>query len=147
MVGLPVDNWKEFKNLFIYQEDAEEAAYFYILNLVRQYQENVLHKRFVGFSTTERSKALMRMKAALRLGQIDEAMRYIAKYYSLGGTEKGLKTSKSNIHPLNGLSNDERKKFEQWISEDDRKYLHRALAFYDRITKPLPITTTPKKKK
>ncbi len=147
IAGLPVDNWKEFKNLFVYQEDAEEAAYFYIKDLVRQYQENVLGKYSSHFTVEEKNTALKHMKAALRLGQIDTAMRYIDKYYSLGGTEKGLKTSKSNMHPLNGLSNDERKKFEQWISEDDRKYLHRALAFYDRITKPLPITTTPKKKK
>ena len=107
IADLPVDNWKEFKNLFIYQADAEEAAYFYTLNLVRQYQENVLQKRFTGFSTTERSKALRKMKAAMRLGQIEEARRYLAEYYRLGGSNKGLKSSMRNMNPLHGLSKEE----------------------------------------
>lgn len=46
IMGTPVDNWKEFKGLFMYHADADEAAYFYTLGLVREFQERVLGKRF-----------------------------------------------------------------------------------------------------
>ena len=82
------------------------------------------------------------MKAALRLGQLDEARRYLDEYYRLWGdkkkADKGLKSSMKNMNPLHGLSKEEQKQFLEWISQDDRKYLNRANAFFKRMTESLP---------
>ena len=132
--GQPVDNWKEFKNLFTYQADAEEAAYFYTLGLVRQFEESVLGKRTGGFGLTKRGQVLQKLRTALRLGLRDDVQRYLQEYYKLGGNQKGLKISMRNMNPLHGLSKNEQAQFLKWITPEERKYLNRANAFFKRMT-------------
>ena len=134
LTGKPVDNWKEFKNLFVYQADAEEAAYFYTLNLVRNFQENVLGKRYGGFSSSKRGQVLQNLRAALRLGFNEDVVRYIKEYYELGGEAKGLKTSINNMTPLHSLNKKEQEHFLKWITSEDRKYLNIANQFFDRFS-------------
>ena len=62
----PRNDWDEFKNMFVYSADADEAAYFYSLDMVRQFQERVLGKRFDGFAQTKRGQVLQKLKTALR---------------------------------------------------------------------------------
>ena len=148
IMGTPVDNWTEFKKLFMYQADADEAAYFYTLGLVREFQERVLSKRLGGFATTQRGNVLYKMKTALRLGNKEDVQRYLQEYYRLGGDKKGLKASMRNMNPLHGLNKQEQAQFKAWISEEDKEYLAVAEAFYDRITKPyLEDNKNTKKKK
>ncbi len=133
ITGLPVDNWKEFKNLFLYQADAEEAAYFYTLGLVRLYQEKVLGKSSGSFGLTRRGEALRNMKTALRLGDKEAVQRWLAEYYGRGGSAKGLKISMRNMNPLHSLSKQEQEKFLKWVSPEERKYLNRANAFFHKM--------------
>ena len=126
-------NWKEFKNLFTYHADAEEAAYFYTLGLVRQFEENVLGKRTGGFGLTKRGQILQKMKTAMRLGLKDEVRIYLQEYYKLGGNQKGLKASMRNMNPLHGLNKQEQAQFLKWITPEERKYLNRANAFFHRM--------------
>ena len=130
IMGTPVDNWKEFKNLFMYQANADEAAYFYTLGLVREFQENVLGKRIGGFAITQRGETLRKMKTALRLGNKAEVQRYLQEYYRLGGDKKGLKASMRNMNPLHGLNKREQAYFLKWITPEERKYLNRADKFF-----------------
>ena len=133
ITGKPVDNWQEFKRLFLYQADAEEAAYFYTLGLVRQYQERVLGKHSGSFSITPRGNVLQNLRTAIRLGNQADVQRYLAEYYRLGGDKKGLKSSMRNMNPLHGLTKAEQQHFLQWISPEDRKYLNRANSFFHRM--------------
>ncbi|MBQ7674304.1 MAG: hypothetical protein IJT36_07315, partial [Alphaproteobacteria bacterium] len=57
------------------------------------------------------------------------------EYAKLDGTPQGLKTSLKAMNPLNGLSKDEKKKFLKWISADDKKFLRRAMKYYQDLIK------------
>ena len=122
--------WHEFKNLFVYSSDADEAAYFYTLGLVRQFRENVLGKKSYSFSTSKRGQALRNLKSALRLGNSEAVQRYLREYYSLDGTRQGLKSSMRNMNPLHSLNKKEQQQFLRWISDDERKYLNRANKYF-----------------
>lgn len=128
--GEPHNDWQEFKNLFLYSADADEAAYFFTLNLVRQFSENVLGKKSNSFSSTRRGEVLRKLKTALRLGDNAAVQRYLREYYSLDGTRQGLKSSMRNLNPLHSLNKKEQAQFLHWISLDERKYLNRANKFF-----------------
>ncbi|MBQ7220821.1 MAG: hypothetical protein IJS28_07570 [Synergistaceae bacterium] len=128
--GQPVNNWREFKNLFVYSADADEAAYFYTLGLVRKFQEDVLGKKTGGFAITQRGQALRRLKTALRMEDEDAVKRSLEEYYKLGGNAKGLKASMKNMNPLHGLNKQEQEQFLKWLSTEDRKYYQRAEKFF-----------------
>jgi len=133
--GYSYSNWHEFRNLFIYSQDAEQAAYFYTLNLVNQFRENVLGEKFSGYSTNKRSQALRDFKIALRFNDKNAAVRSLQQYYSLDGTDKGLKTSMRNMHPLHSLNDKNKQRFLLWISQEDRAFIQRAEAYYDKQLK------------
>ena len=114
----------------MYQADADEAAYFYTLGLVREFQERVLGKRLGGFATTQRGNVLYKMKTALRLGNKEDVQRYLQEYYRLGGDKKGLKASMRNMNPLHGLNKQEQAQFKAWLLPEDREYLTRADKFF-----------------
>ena len=131
--GKPRSDWDEFKNMFVYSADTEEAAYFYSLDMVRQFQERVLGKRFDGFAQTKRGQALQKLKAALRFNDKAAIKQSLREYAALDGTPQGLKASMKSMNPLYGLSKDEQKKFMRWISQEDRKYLRKANTYYHRL--------------
>ena len=119
--------------MFVYSADADEAAYFYSLNLVRQFQEQVLGKKFGSYATTKRGQTLRRLKTALPLEDKEATQRLLREYSRLGGDAKSLKTSMRNMNPLHGLKKDEQAQFLHWISDDDRKYLNRANKYWHKI--------------
>ena len=133
ITGQPRSDWQEFKNVFLYSANADEAAYFFSLGKVREFQEKVLHRRFEGFASTQRGETLRRLKTALRLDDKDAVQRYLREYYGLAGTRQGLKTSLRSMNPLSGLSKAEQKQFLRWISPDDRKYLNRANSYFHKL--------------
>ena len=131
--GEPRSDWKEFKNIFLYSADADEAAYFYSLSKVREFRDKVLRKRFDGFAYTQRGDTLRKLKTALRLDDKDAVRQYLKEYYRLNGSRQGLKTSMRNLNPLHGLSRQEQAQFLRWISPDDRKYLNRANSYFHKL--------------
>ena len=133
IIDEPRSDWLEFKNLFTYSADADEAAYFYTIGLVRQFRENVLGKKFNSFSSTRRGEVLRKLKTSLRLGDNERVQRYLKEYYSLGGDNKGLKASMRNMNPLSGLNKKEQEQFLRWLSQDDRKYLNRANKYFHQL--------------
>ena len=133
ITGKTNNNWRDFLSLFMYSADADEAAYFYTLGLVRKYQEDVLGKRTGGFATTQRGEALRQLRAALRLNDTEAIQRYLNEYYKLGGDTKGLNTSIRNINPLQGLNKAQQEQFLAWLSDEDKKYYDKAVAFFERI--------------
>ena len=133
--GYNYSNWQEFRNLFIYAQDAEQAAYFYTLSLVNQFRENVLGEKFSGYSTNKRTQALRDFKTALRLNDKNAVVRSLNDYYSLEGTDKGLKTSMRNMHPLHSLNDKNKQRFLLWISQEDRAFIQRAEAYYNKQLK------------
>ncbi len=133
ITGEPHDNWQEFKNVFVYSAEADEAAYFYTLSKVHEFQEKVLGRHFDGFASTQRGEILRRMKTALRLGDNDAVKRYLREYYGVGGSKKGLKSSMHSMNPMHTLSKQQQAQFLRWISPDEKKYINRAQRYFHKM--------------
>ena len=117
---------------FAYSIEPTEAAYFYILDKVRQFQESVLDKHFDGFASTKRGNALRNLKTAIRYKDKPNIKFYMKEYRQAGGEDKNLKQGMKQMHPLASLSLDERKKFFKWLSAEDKTYLRKAEKFYNK---------------
>ena len=135
ITGQPRNDWHEFRNISLYSQDADEAAYYYTLSLVRQFKDKVLGQRFSGYSENKRTAALRKLRNAIRFNDKKAMQRALSEYYSqeVGGSEKGLKTSLRNMHPLFGISGDKLNQFSNWISPDDKPYIDRAQAYYNKL--------------
>lgn len=136
ITGDKYSNWHEFRNLFIYAQDADRAAYYYIRDLVKQFEEKELGRPSGGiYQKSKKGFALQKLRYALNSNDKDAIIRALNEYYSLGGDNKGLNTSLRNLDPLSGLSEPNRDAFEKWLSKEDKKFLERAEKFYLRQMK------------
>jgi len=127
-------NENDLSSIFLlYSVDPDEAAYYQTIDKVRQFQERVLDKHFDGMATTRRGKVLRELKRAMKYKDKDAIKRYLREYAQLDGTAQGLKSSLKAMNPLFGLSNAEKAQFLKWISEDDKKYLHKAEKYYREL--------------
>ena len=133
--GKDYSNWDEFKKLFIYSQNSELAAYFYTKDLVDQFRERVLHETFHNDSSSPKSMVLRRMRDALRFNDRETALEALTEYYNMGGTKRDADTSIRNSHPLQGLNKANKERFMAWISDEERKFVQRAEAYYERLKK------------
>ena len=124
---------QQLMNLIVYSLDPDEAAYYQTLDKVRQFQERVLDKHFDGFATTKRGQILRNFKTALRYKDKAAMKRYLQEYAQLDGTRKGFEKSIKAMDPLSGLSVKEKKQFLKWLSEDDKKFLKKAMKYYREL--------------
>lgn len=134
ITGKPHDNIQELTKLFVYSQDADEAAYWQTLDRVRQFQNQVLDKHFDGFASTRRGRILQNIKKALRYKDGEAVRRFIREFHQADGTKQGLKQSMKAMDPLHGLSEKEKAQFLKWISPDDRKYLRKAQRYFHQLT-------------
>ena len=135
ITGKPRSDLQQLTNLIVYSLDPDEAAYYQTLDKVRQFQERVLDKHFDGFATTKRGQALRNFKTALRYKDKAAMKRYLKEYAELDGTMKGFKSSIKAMDPLHGLSVKEKKQFLKWLSEDDKKFLKKAMKYYRELAR------------
>ncbi len=133
ITGKPHDNIQELTKLFVYSQDADEAAYWQTLDRVRQFQNQVLDKHFDGFASTRRGRILQNIKKALRYKDGEAVRRFIREFHQADGTKQGLKQSMKAMDPLHGLSEKEKAQFLKWISPDDRKYLRKAQRYFHQL--------------
>ena len=135
VMGEPRNDWHEFRNIFIYSQDADEAAYYYTLSLVRNFKENVLGQKFSGYSSTKRTNSLRNLKTAIRFNDKEAIRRSLAEYYSheLGGNRQGLNTSLRNMNPLQGLNPQRQRQFLKWVDKEDRPYVKRAQKYFQKL--------------
>ena len=139
IMGKPHSNWEQLTSILLYSVDPDEAAYYQTLDKVRQYQERVLDKHFDGFATTKRGKILRDIKTALRYKDKDAIKRYLQEYAQIGGKAQNLKNSIKAMEPLHVLSAREKREFLEWLSDDDKKYLKKAMKYYRDLLKGLKI--------
>lgn len=133
--GKPFSNAEEAMKMFAYSVDPEEAAYFNILDTVRNFKERVLDKHFDGFASTKRGTVLRNLKAAIRLGDKAAVQRYLREYRELDGTPQGLKQSMKAMNPLFGMNKEEQKQFMRWITPEDKKDLRRAERYWRSLVR------------
>jgi len=138
--GLPTETSyaESWQKALIYKSNPEVNAYYKAIDLKYKFEKNVLKRdtgRFLGGS--EKSEALYYYKQALKYDDKKAANKYLKKYYELGGTDKGLKQSLASLNPLYGLveHRGEREQFREWLTEDERKILDRAMKYYEDLLK------------
>lgn len=131
--------------MFYYKSDPLEVAYHETANTKSDWLKKY-GKKGIGFSLTPRSEALYNMRLAHRYGDKDQEEKYFKEYLhyqvlegqDLGKTRteiaenvrRGLRATFQNMHPLAGLSQDERLGFVKSLNEDERVLLGRALQYY-----------------
>jgi hypothetical protein len=123
-----------FGNMFSYALDPDEAAYWWIQDKKRQFQENELGTSWSGgYSTSARGQALWYIKRAVRFGDRKAVVKYAKEYLSYGGTDKGLETSLGSMSPHARLSKENQALFYKWLSDEDKRYLKRAYKHYNEL--------------
>ena len=121
-------------NMFAYSSNPDEAAYWWIQDKKRQFQEKVLGTVWSGgFSSSARGQALWNIKRAIRFGDRKAIGKYAREYLAYGGTDKGLKTSLESMSPHAGLSQENQERFHSWLSDEDKKYLKKAYKHYGEL--------------
>ena len=133
--GENINHWEELKRLFIYKQNAQQAAYFYIRDRVRQYQERVLgQKPFSGSGGgNARTPILSALKRAIRNKDKEAIMSNLDRFYSMKGNDKGLKSSLNSLDPLSGIAKNRRNEFKAWLPERDRAFFNRAEEYYSEF--------------
>lgn len=123
---------KSIEEVFVYKSDPAETAY----NNARSAKYDYLKKIGKGSGYGDinpKSNALYYLKLAIRYNDLDAAKKYLDEYIRLGGTKKGLKQSIATMHPLYGLSKDERVKYVKSLSRDEKKELKQAIEYYEEV--------------
>ncbi|MBR1419295.1 MAG: strawberry notch family protein, partial [Synergistaceae bacterium] len=139
ITGKPHEPFFDVVGSVAYQQNPIEASYYYILASKRQFQENVLGKKFDGYATTRRGEALNNFRAALKYNDKNKAIKYLTEYVELGGTQEGLESSTNAMHPLAGLNKLERAQFIKWLRPDEHKVLGKALDYYIELARSLGV--------
>ena len=104
----------------------------------RQFEENVLGTAWSGSgSVSKKGDALRNFKLADRYNDKTTMRKYLRQYQELGGTPKGFETPIRSMAPGGGLSDENRKRFYAWLSEQDRKYLQKAEKYYQDLRRRL----------
>jgi hypothetical protein len=119
--------------LFSYSQDPQQAAYYWIQDRKRQFQERVLGTEWSGASYSPRSMALFHFKQAVKYNDYEAKKRYMLEYQRLGGTVKGLNRSLDSMSPMAGLSEVDKDKFLKWLTPEDKSYLRNAYRYYEDI--------------
>ena len=135
--GKPHSWGQDLTSLILYSLDPDEAAYYQTLDKVRQFQERELDRHFDGMATTKRGRILRNIKTAMRYNDKAAIRRYLKEYAQLDGTRKGLETSLKAMEPLHGLSKAEKRQFMKWLTDDDKKYLKKAMKYYAELRRIL----------
>lgn len=123
--------WRSLGEAFITRTNPEENAYNYIQGEKYKFLETVKGKGGSGDYYSQKSLLYRQYKKALRFKDEAAEKRILGELSKLGVSQKDLNQSVETMHPLHGLSKDDRKEFLQgYLSERDRSLLKRAEKYY-----------------
>jgi hypothetical protein len=123
---------KSVKNVFVYESDPFEAAYYDTYANKRRFQKK-MGKFGEGYWLTPKGSALYSARTALRYGDEDAMVYYMNEYFKMGGTKKGLLRSLDNLNPLAGIAKKDRAAFVASLSPEDLDKLVKAMVFYVQL--------------
>jgi hypothetical protein len=130
ITGKPSEGYKKsLTKVFVYSTDPGQVAYSAIFDLKNEFLKKN-GKGAEGFWLTPRGNALYNLKLAMRYKDKEATDKYLVEYFSLGGTQKGLKRSLDGMHPLSGMSQADKDSFVLSLNDDDRATLQKAINFY-----------------
>jgi hypothetical protein len=128
------DFWQDFLNLWGYEQDPGEAAYFDTRERVRTFLERKgMNPGYFQADSSSKSMALYHYRKAMQYGDIEVAKENYDRYMELGGDSRGLKTSLRLSHPLAGISKKYQGAFMSSLSQKDRERYEAAVQWYQRV--------------
>lgn len=127
--------WEEISRLVSYTTDPGESAYYTTRGLIRDWLTKEGEEPPPAIVPNKKSNALYYYKQAQRFGDEKAAEKYLKEYYSLGGTEAGLNRSIQLGTPLGSLKTDQKQRFVDSLSEEERQMVEMAEQWYDRKMK------------
>jgi len=123
---------KSLKKSIVYQADPYQSAYYDILQEKYAFLKR-LGKSSEGFWLTPKGNALYDAKLALKYKDQRSAVNNMAKYFNLGGTMQGLKSSLDTMDPLAGLTDPEKLVFVAQLSDENKTRLIKSMIFYQEL--------------
>jgi len=127
---------KSLGNLLYYTIEPGQGAYSDTYDMKQRYLKRIGKYGEGGF-ISPRSNALYYAKLAVRYKDIEAFKKNLADYIMLGGTREGLERSLEFLHPLSGLSKEDKVRFVASLNEDDKIKVARAIKFYDKVINPV----------
>ncbi|EGO63488.1 putative methyltransferase type 11 [Acetonema longum DSM 6540] len=116
----------------LYKTEPDKTAYYNIMEEKNRFLKSI-GKGGDGDYMSDQSEAIRNYKMALRYGDKKIAAKYLMEYKALGGTKQSLATALANMSPLAGLTRDQRKKFLQGLSGEDKAELLKAERYYKTV--------------
>lgn len=130
IAGLPSRGYeKSLSNLLVYSSEPGQGAYADIQDAKQRWLKKE-GKGAEGFWITPKGQALYNLKLAIRYQDQTALEKYMAEYFMLGGTPKGMIESEMRMEPLSGLNAMDRRKFISSLTENQVKRLEKAEEFY-----------------
>jgi len=132
-MGLPSKPFSESAwNLLTYKINPGEAAMGDVYDMRRDYMKKI-GKESEGFWLTGKGQAAYNYKLAVKLGDKDAAEKYLMEYIRLGGTGEGFKKSLQMLHPLAGLSKEDRLGFVSSMDPEGVERLKQAEEYFMEV--------------
>lgn len=131
------DNFDAVAGLLVYHHDPDEASYWAARGLAQDWLEEQGSGGGGGGRPTRRDNALYYYKTALRWGDDDAAEKWRARYFELGGTDRGMEQSIRMSHPLGLVAQNERRAFLESLDAEDRELVERATAWHASVYGPV----------
>jgi N12 class adenine-specific DNA methylase len=130
VTDLPLRPSDGFFAALLTETDLGEAAYYRTREMVYEWQKK--QGRDTGLpDPTARDNALYYWRKSLAWGQPERAMRWLAKYYELGGTPQNAKESIKRADPLSGVPLMRRGAFLKTLSEEEKQAYEQARDWYN----------------
>lgn len=120
------------RDYFDYGSDPGQAAYYNIIDLKKAYMKRIGKPmgKFSSGGDNPKSDAAYKAKMALRYGDKDALQKYLMEYAAQGGTTQSWNTSLKNMDPLSGLSQEDKAKFLNSLTDADMETYKKAQSFF-----------------
>lgn len=119
----------DLASVIAYSTDPGVQAFYDIRRMVFDWKDKHGMESGGGKPTKKRN-TLYYYRQALKYGDVKAAKRYLDKYFELGGTRQGLKSSVRLAHPLSGIKKNMRYDFVQSLTPVENKRFDLAREWY-----------------
>lgn len=121
---------KALGDLLIYRVDVKESAYWAAYNLQAEYMR-AIGKGREGRFWSENNQNLADIKATMRYNQPELTEKFLQQYLAGGGTIQGVRESIAKMEPLSLIPSDQRQKFADSLTPDEKRTVTQALKYYE----------------
>ena len=121
-------------SLFGNSSETEYSVYWQAKELVDNYTIDSGKTPYVpSANISPKGNSIYYFKEAIRLGDKQSAVNYLAQYIANGGTRETYDASMEYMNPMNQIKKSERDSFYNSLEGRDKEIMDRAIALYDKM--------------